>query len=219
MSEAHESQHSNGGRAFGPLRLARRPDGVALAWMDVPGEKVNTLKSDFGPALTGLLDAAGKDNSIQALVLCSAKPDSFVAGADISMLGEVRSVEEGATLSRQAQAFMDSLAASAKPVVAAIHGSCLGGGLELALACHGRVASKHRKTKLGLPEVQLGILPGAGGTQRLPQLVELATAIDMMLTGRQISAKKAVKLGLVDEVVPAAILVEVTASLENSAPR
>jgi 3-hydroxyacyl-CoA dehydrogenase/enoyl-CoA hydratase/3-hydroxybutyryl-CoA epimerase len=98
-----------------------------------------------------------------------------------------------------------------KPVVAAIHGVALGGGLEVALACHARVASNSKKTKLGLPESQLGLLPGAGGTQRLPRLIGVQPALDMMLTGKQIEAKKALKLGLVDEVVPPSILVETAA--------
>ena len=93
-----------------------------------------------------------------------------------------------------------------KPVVAAIHGACLGGGLEMALACHYRVATDHPKTQLGLPEVQLGLLPGAGGCQRLPRLIGLRAALDMILTGKSERAAKALRLGLVDEVVPRSIL-------------
>ena len=94
------------------------------------------------------------------------------------------------------------------PVIAAIHGLCLGGGLELALACHGRVVTDHGKTVLGLPEVQLGLLPGSGGTQRLPRLIRVAKALDLMLTGKQVRAKQARKLGLVDDMVPPSILLE-----------
>merc|ERR1719447_1944133 len=96
---------------------------------------------------------------------------------------------------------MDSIANSKKPVVAAINGSCLGGGLEVALACHYRIATESPKTNLAVPEVMLGLLPGAGGTQRLPPLVGLPTALDMMLTGKQLKAPKAKKAGLVDKVV------------------
>ncbi|MGE3633307.1 MAG: fatty acid oxidation complex subunit alpha FadJ, partial [Sandaracinaceae bacterium] len=106
---------------------------------------------------------------------------------------------------------MDRLANLEKPVVAAIHGVALGGGLEVALACHGRVASDDPRTKLGLPECQLGLLPGAGGTQRLPALVDIQTALDMLLTGKQVDARKAKKIGLVDEVVAAPILIDVAA--------
>ena len=103
-----------------------------------------------------------------------------------------------------------------KPVVAAIHGVALGGGLETALACHARVASDSKKTKLGLPESQLGLIPGAGGTQRLPRLIGVQPALDMMLTGKQVDAKKARKLGLVDDVVPPSILLETAADLALS---
>src|SRR5207302_8463702 len=96
-----------------------------------------------------------------------------------------------------------------RPVVAAIHGPALGGGLELALACASRIASDDRRTQLGQPEVQLGVIPGAGGTQRLPRLIGIAQALDLILTGKSVRAAKARKLGLVDEVVPKAILLEV----------
>jgi 3-hydroxyacyl-CoA dehydrogenase/enoyl-CoA hydratase/3-hydroxybutyryl-CoA epimerase len=141
-------------------------------------------------------------------VFTSGKPSSFLAGADVSMLEKVTSSDQAAELSRATQRAFSRLANGRVPVVAAIHGPCLGGGLELALACHGRVCSDARATALGLPEVQLGLLPGAGGTQRLPRLVGIATALDLMLTGRHVRAAKAQKMGLVDEVVPLPILVE-----------
>ena len=102
---------------------------------------------------------------------------------------------------------MNKLANLSVPTVAAIHGDCLGGGLELALACSARIATDSPRTKLALPEVMLGLLPGAGGTRRLPRLIGLPDALDMMLTGRNIRPKKALKLGLVDKVVPQTWLV------------
>src|SRR5690606_25120375 len=120
---------------------------------------------------SAVFDEIESDGQVRAVVLASRKRDNFVAGADITMLKGVRTVEDGEAISRRGQRAMDRIAELKKPVVAAIHGACLGGGLELALACHGRVASDHPKTKLGLPEVQLGLLPGAGGTQRLPALI------------------------------------------------
>lgn len=99
------------------------------------------------------------------------------------------------------------------PVIAAIHGACLGGGLEMALACHSRICTDDVKTVLGLPEVQLGLLPGSGGTQRLPCLIGVSTALDMILTGKQLRAKQALKVGLVDEVVPQTILLEAAVEL------
>lgn len=190
------------------LRVEHRPDGVALLWMDVPNESVNTLKKTFSAEFHEVLDELEQTNDLRAVVFASGKPDSFLAGADVEMLNQAHSAAEASELSRTAQQAMNRLAEFRVPVVAAIHGSCLGGGLELALACHGRVCSDHPKTKLGLPEVQLGLLPGAGGTQRLPRLVGIQAALDMMLTGKQVPARKAKRVGLVDEVVPAAIVVE-----------
>ena len=148
---------------------------------------------------------------MKAVVFASGKKGSFIAGADINMLETANSRAEAAAMARNGQAAMDRLASFPKPVVAAIDGPALGGGLELALACHGRVATDNPKTKLGLPESQLGLLPGAGGTQRLPQLIGLQDALDLMLTGKQVDARKAKKLGLVDEVVSAPILLDVAA--------
>ena len=103
---------------------------------------------------------------------------------------------------------MNYFANAKVPTVAAIHGTCLGGGLELSLACHFRICTTHKSTQLGLPEVQLGILPGGGGTQRLPRLIGIAQALDLILTGKKVDGKKALKLGLVDDLVPENQLLE-----------
>jgi len=178
-------------------------DGVLVVTFDVPGEKVNTLGKQLTDEFEALL-ASLEAMSIapRALVLTSGKPDNFIAGADIKDFVKIQSALEGETLSRFGQKLIDRLAALPMPTVAAIHGSCMGGGTEMALACTYRIASDDPKTSLGLPEVLLGILPGAGGTQRLPRLVGLRGALDMILTGRTLRASKARKLGLVDEVVP-----------------
>jgi 3-hydroxyacyl-CoA dehydrogenase/enoyl-CoA hydratase/3-hydroxybutyryl-CoA epimerase len=156
-----------------------------------------------------LLTELEGDRAIRAVVIRSGKPDSFIAGADIKDFLEIRSALEGETLSRTGQAILDRLDGVPVPVVAAIHGSCLGGGLETALACRYRVASDDPKTVIGLPEVTLGLLPGAGGSQRLPRLIGLARALDLILTGRSLKAKRALEAGLVDEVVPLPLLVPV----------
>src|SRR5512144_564641 len=184
-------------------------DGVATCFLDVPGEPVNTLSQEVGAELTDLLRSLASDPAVLAVVIASAKRDGFIAGAKIEMIQNVKSAAEAEELSRVAQRQFDDLERSAKPVVAAIHGACLGGGLELALACRWRVATDDRRTQLGLPEVQLGLIPGAGGTQRLPRLVGIAAALDLILAGKSVKARKALKLGLVDEVVPAPILLEV----------
>ena len=177
--------------------------------LDVPGEKVNTLGRGMIAEFETLLAEVEKDESVRAVVLRSGKPDSFIAGADIKDFTRIRSEEEGEALSRAGHAIFDRVERCRVPVVAAIHGTCLGGGTELALACRYRVASDDPRTSLGLPEVMLGLVPGAGGTQRLPRLVGLATALDLILTGRTLKAPRALKAGLVDEVCPAPILLAV----------
>ncbi|MGL5391676.1 MAG: fatty acid oxidation complex subunit alpha FadJ [Shewanella sp.] len=190
------------------FNLSRRDDGIAILTMDVPGETMNTLKAQFGPEISEILAEIKADARIRGLVLISGKKDSFVAGADISMLDACKTPGDAKALSQQGHVVFNELAALSIPVVAAIHGACLGGGLELALACHQRVCSDDSKTMLGVPEVQLGLLPGGGGTQRLPRLVGITTALDMMLTGKQIRPKQALKMGLVSDVVPHSILLQ-----------
>ncbi|BAJ02876.1 fatty acid oxidation complex subunit alpha FadJ [Shewanella violacea] len=188
------------------FNLVRREDGIAVLTIDVPGETMNTLRTEFAAEITEVLAEIKADTSIKGLVLASGKKDCFVAGADISMLDACTSVEDAKALSQQGHIVFNELEALSIPVVAAIDGVCLGGGLELALACHLRVCSQNGKTMMGVPEVQLGLLPGGGGTQRLPRLVGITTALDMMLTGKQIRPKQALKMGLVDDVVPESIL-------------
>ncbi|MGE0712405.1 MAG: fatty acid oxidation complex subunit alpha FadJ [Planctomycetota bacterium] len=191
--------------------VERRPDGVAVVLMDVPGEAQNTLKAEFADDFERLFAELERDETLKAVVFASKKKDSFLAGADINMLSDVKTSAQAADLSRRGQRALDKLAGFRLPVVAAIHGPCLGGGLEVALACSARVASDSKKTKLGLPEVQLGVLPGAGGTQRLPRLIGVGAALDLLLTGRQLDGKRALKLGLVEEVCPAEVVVEAAA--------
>ncbi len=184
-------------------------DGVATCLVDVPGEGVNTLSHEVSVEMDELLRKLVQDDAVKALVIASGKRDSFIAGAKIELLQSVKSASEGEALSRAGQARFDELERFPKPVVVAIHGACLGGGLELALACGWRIATDDKRTQLGLPEVQLGLIPGAGGTQRLPRLIGIANALDIILAGKSVRAKKAHKLGLVDEVVPPALLLEV----------
>jgi 3-hydroxyacyl-CoA dehydrogenase/enoyl-CoA hydratase/3-hydroxybutyryl-CoA epimerase len=184
------------------------PDGVCVITMDVPGEPVNTLGGTMGDEIRRNWPRLMDDPNVKAFVFISGKKDNFIAGANIEMLATIKTADEGVHRSREAQAMFDQMAASHKPIIAAINGSTLGGGLELALACHYRMASDDKKTKLGLPEVMLGLIPGAGGTQRLPALIGAQAAMDMILTGKELTAKKALQLGVVDEVMPKAILLE-----------
>lgn len=201
------------------FNLTRRDDGIAILTMDVPGETMNTLKAQFGPEISEILAEIKGDPHIRGLVLISGKKDSFVAGADISMLDACKTVGDAKALSQQGHVVFNELEALKIPVVAAIHGACLGGGLELALACHQRVCSDDGKTMLGVPEVQLGLLPGGGGTQRLPRLVGITTALDMMLTGKQIRPKQALKMGLVNDVVPQTILLQTAVEMALAGKR
>ncbi len=191
----------------------RNEDGIGIITMDVPGERMNTLRASFVDEIQALLAEVAADSSIKGLVLCSGKADSFIAGADVRMLNECQTAEQAEALSRAGQELFNRLEALEIPLIAAIHGPCLGGGLELALACHGRVCSDDDKTRLGLPEVQLGLIPGSGGTQRLPRLVGLTRALSMMLTGKQWRPKQALKAGLVDDMVPRSILLQTAVEL------
>lgn len=182
--------------------------GVAIVSFDLPNEPVNKISQAVGWELEQLLDRLGADEVVKAIVLRSGKPDGFIAGADIEEFLTLRTTEEAIRLSRDGQLLMQRVAESPKPVVVAIHGACLGGGLELALACRVRIASDHPRTQLGLPEVQLGLIPGAGGSNRLPRLVGARAAFDMILTGRSVDARKALRIGLVHDVVPEAILLD-----------
>ncbi len=184
-------------------------NGIAVITFDLPGEPVNKLTAAVRVELEALLIGFRDDPSTRAIVLISGKPDNFIAGADIEEFTALTSQDAAERLSFEGQETVSRVETFQKPVVAAIHGACLGGGLELALACHYRIATDHPKTQLGLPEVQLGLIPGAGGCQRLPRLIGARAALDMILTGKSERASKALRLGLVDEVVPKSILREV----------
>lgn len=195
------------------FRLALGADGIAVVTIDLPGETQNTLKAAFIEEAHTLLDRLEQDNAVRGVVFVSGKPGSFIAGADIHMLQACRTATEATELSRAGQRFFARLENFRAPMVAAIDGACLGGGLELALACHGRVCTDQPKTALGLPEVMLGVLPGSGGTQRLPRLIGIPRALDLMLTGKHLNAQQARRLGLVDDVVPATILLSTAIKL------
>lgn len=175
--------------------------GIAVVKIDCPGEKVNSLNEAVSADLKTAFDAITQNPTIRGVVLMSAKPNNFVAGADIKMLEKCKTSEEASRISRDAKIHFEKLEKSKKPIVAAIMGPCMGGGLELAMACHYRIAVNTSKTQLALPEVMLGLLPGAGGTQRLPKLVDIQTALQMMLTGKVLRPDKAKKLGLVDHLI------------------
>jgi 3-hydroxyacyl-CoA dehydrogenase/enoyl-CoA hydratase/3-hydroxybutyryl-CoA epimerase len=189
-------------------------DGVGRITFDDPDRKVNVLTEDVMTRLADLVTEAGdlaKQGRISALLFRSGK-SGFIAGADVAAIEAVEDPGAGAVAARMGQAVFRTIEDLDVPTVAAIHGICLGGGTELSLACSHRVASDSPKTVMGLPEVMLGILPAWGGTTRLPRLVGLQAALDMILTGRQVSASKAKRIGLVDAILPADLFDEEVAA-------
>src|SRR6478609_7048076 len=183
------------------------PEGdVALLIFDSPGQSVNTLSAAARSEFDTLIPELAADATVKGLVLISGKPENFIAGADIEEFTTFRTAEEAATMSHTGKVMIQRMADFPKPVVAAIHGACIGGGCELALACSWRIATDSPKTIIGLPETLLGIIPGAGGSVRLPRLIGLRAALDIILAGKNERAAKALKLGLIDELVHPSIL-------------
>jgi 3-hydroxyacyl-CoA dehydrogenase/enoyl-CoA hydratase/3-hydroxybutyryl-CoA epimerase len=187
-------------------------DALAILTFDLPGEKVNKFSTPVMEELSSWIDKLSAASDVRALLLRSGKPDIFIAGADVREIESLRTPEEGKTASVVGQRIFERWARLPFPTIAAIHGACLGGGTELALACDFRVCSDSPKTRIGLPEVNLGILPAWGGTQRLPRLVGLAAALDLILTGKSIDGKRAARIGLADAAVPEAIFSEWSAA-------
>jgi 3-hydroxyacyl-CoA dehydrogenase/enoyl-CoA hydratase/3-hydroxybutyryl-CoA epimerase len=186
-------------------------NGVATVLIDRHDESMNTLGEDLVLELSAVVDRL-EEPDVKAVVIGSSKRD-FLAGADIRMFSQI-STTDGAIKALQAlHGPFDRLEAlhtvAGKPVVAAIDGVCLGGGMELALTASMRICTDSSKTQLGQPEVQLGLIPGAGGTQRLPELIGLAAGLQMIVGGKPVRPYKARKLGLVDEIVPVAVLLDV----------
>ncbi len=193
------------------LRLEVDGTGLARLTFDRPDSRANILTSGVMSRLDALLDeieAAAREARIRALVIRSGKPRMFIAGADVDEIASITDPADGEAGSREGQRVLSRVAALPIPTVAAVGGICLGGGTELILACDHRIAADAPETRIGLPEVQLGILPGFGGTVRLPRLVGLRNALPLILTGRPVDARKAQRIGLVDERVHAAILDE-----------
>lgn len=182
-------------------------DGVAVLTLDTPG-KLNVLSPAVFEELNERFEELGRSSEVKSLVIESAKRGSFVAGADITHLATITDAAAGAEMSRQAQGVFQKLDDLPFPTVAAIDGVCLGGGLEMALACSYRIITDTPGTQLGLPEVQLGLIPGAGGTQRLPHLIGFTESLDLILTGKKVRPRKAYKMGLADELVPVQLLGE-----------
>ncbi len=186
-------------------KIEREADGLAWLWFDKAEASANTLSSDALGELAGIL-AAFEAAPPKGLVIASAKPAGFIAGADVEEFTRIRSPEEARALVQRGWDLFNRLAALRFPTLALIRGHCMGGGLELALACRYRIVVDEPGTKLALPEVMLGIVPGWGGMLRLPQAIGAPAALDMMLTGKPVDGKKARRLGLADECVPPRVM-------------
>ena len=191
---------------------ARLENGVARIEIDTPGARVNVLSAAVMTELEAILTALQADPEVRAIVIASGKGDCFVAGADLSAIEALSSEADAQAASEFGQRVFARIESSPKPIVAAIQGVCLGGGCEMALAAHHRILADDQVTKIGLPEVRLGILPGWGGTQRLPRVVGLQAALDLALSGRTLDPRKALRMGLADEIVYPPLLVEAAAN-------
>jgi 3-hydroxyacyl-CoA dehydrogenase/enoyl-CoA hydratase/3-hydroxybutyryl-CoA epimerase len=193
------------------LTLDVSGDGVAWLVFDRPDSKVNLLTAGVMrrlDELVGEIEQRIADGDVKGVVLISSKPGTFIAGADVNEIAGITDEREGVAASREGQRVFRRIEDLPAPTVCAIDGVCLGGGTELALACGRRVASDRDSTRIGLPEVRLGILPGFGGTTRLPRLVGLTAALPIILTGQPVSASKAKRIGLVEEVMHPSLLRE-----------
>jgi 3-hydroxyacyl-CoA dehydrogenase/enoyl-CoA hydratase/3-hydroxybutyryl-CoA epimerase len=181
-------------------------DGFVHVVFDRPGQTVNLLTLEIIQALDRKLEEWRTREIVRGVLFKSAKPGMFIAGMDVEEIAAATDAFRAAEAARFGQAVFRKIAELGKPSVCAIRGTCLGGGAELALACTTRLASDHPRVRIGLPEVQLGIIPGFGGTQRLPRLVGLLPSLDLILTGRRLDARRALRIGLVDGIVPDAYL-------------
>ncbi len=183
------------------LSLQIDKNGVANLIFDLPNEKINKLSAPVLAELEKAVNVIDGNKAIRVLIITSNKKDIFIAGADINEIKDIRDPADALAKVSRGQNILTKIAQLKIPTIAVINGACLGGGLELALACQYRVGIVNKKTTLGLPEVNLGIIPGFGGTQRLPRLVGLQESLRIILSAKAIDNKKAFKIGLVDDLI------------------
>jgi len=195
-------------RAAGAFRIQRNGD-LAVIWFDLPGEKVNKFSSTVMMEFADIVGEMEKSTDIKRIILASGKPSIFIAGADVSEFSKATSPEQAKEYTRFGQQVFHRFSKLPQTTVAAINGAALGGGCEIAISCDWRVMSDSPKAQIGLPEVKLGIFPAWGGTTKLPRLIGLPAALDIILNGKMVDGKRAKRMGLVDEVVPQGILLDV----------
>jgi 3-hydroxyacyl-CoA dehydrogenase/enoyl-CoA hydratase/3-hydroxybutyryl-CoA epimerase len=175
-------------------------ENIASLTFDLPDKSVNVLSTAVMEELEGQLRSLSARNDVSGVILASAKKNNFIAGANVEEIEALEDQEQAYNLASRGQHIFQMIAELPFPSVAAINGTCLGGGLEMALACTYRVAADSSSVSIGLPEIRLGIIPGFGGTQRLPKIIGLTNAFDLIMTGKRVSALKALKLGLIDDI-------------------
>ncbi|HSP17566.1 MAG TPA: 3-hydroxyacyl-CoA dehydrogenase NAD-binding domain-containing protein [Thermoanaerobaculia bacterium] len=192
-----------------PAFRIQKENHLAIVWFDLPGEKVNKFSSTVMIEFSAVVDELARSTDLEKVVFASAKPSIFIAGADVSEFGKAQSAEQAAEYVRFGQQVFQRLSKLPQVTVAAINGACLGGGCEMAISCDWRVMSDSPKATIGVPETKLGIFPAWGGTTKLPRLIGLPAALDIVLNGKAVDGKRAKRMGLVDEVVAPAILLDV----------
>ena len=195
------------------LIIQHKSDGILTITIERP-QALNALNAEVIKQLAEAIDRAQTDSEVKTIVITGSGDKAFVAGADIKEFADY-SGKEGKALAQQGQdSLFNRIERSSKPVIAAVNGFALGGGLELALACHIRIASDN--ARMGLPEVSLGVIPGYGGTQRLPQIVGKGKAMEMILSAKMMGANDAAACGLVNAVVPPGDLLETAHNMARS---
>ena len=205
MTLVAEAPSQAASRAF----VVERQGDLAIVWFDLPGEKVNKFSSAVLREFSALMDQFAAASDVKKIIFASRKPGIYIAGADVSEFTTVSGPEQAKEYVRLGQETFTKLARLPQTTVAAIDGACLGGGCEMAISCDWRVMSDSSRSQIGLPEVKLGIFPAWGGTSKMPRLIGLPAALDIILNGKALDARRAKQTGLVDEVVEPGILIEI----------
>ncbi len=195
-------------RTASAFRIERDGD-LAVLWFDLPGEKVNKFSTTVMTEFASVVDELERDATIKRVIIASGKPSIFIAGADVTEFSKATLADQAREYTRFGQQTIHRFSKLPQVTVAAINGAALGGGCELSISCDYRVMSDSPKAQIGLPETKLGIFPAWGGVTKLPRLIGLPAALDIILNGKTLDGKRAKRVGLVDEVVPAPILLDI----------
>jgi 3-hydroxyacyl-CoA dehydrogenase/enoyl-CoA hydratase/3-hydroxybutyryl-CoA epimerase len=215
MTSVAEAPSQSASRAFN----IEREGELAILWFDLPGEKVNKFSSAVLRELSAVIDHFASASDVTKIIIASRKPGIYIAGADVTEFTTVSGAEQAKDYVRLGQEVFTKLSRLPQTTVAAIDGACLGGGCEMAISCDWRVMSDSPRSQIGLPEVKLGIFPAWGGTTKLPRLIGMPAALDIILNGKALDAKRAKKAGLVDDVVEPGILIEIAKKFASRGKR